>query len=209
MPRLLVVPLLAALLLTLTVPSARADQPWWSFEGVLPSLFQMHKAMPSGAYTADGRVLTPEQIAYSMDIELGDPLVLIRDGEVVGRGTIAEVVAKKNPEALNGRLLFLRPEGLPEGVEVPDEPVGPSALLDAGYDLYVLTDEVVEVLAPDPAFTDITWGVHDYCVRVGRLRFAIIREFWPRTDQYRGWQVVKLVEDQKPVKVHSDNTFQP
>ena len=34
----------------------------------------------------------------------------------------------------------------------------------------VLTDKVVEVLAPDPAYTGIEWGVHDYCVRVGRLR---------------------------------------
>jgi hypothetical protein len=195
-------------LLTFLVPAARADVPGFAFEGLLPLIFQMRQPMPPNAYTVDGTVLTAEQIAHTFAIELGDPLVLIRDGEVVGRGTIGEIVAKKRAEALNGRMIFLRPAGLPDGVDAPAEPVGPAALLDAGYDLYVLTDLPVEVLAPDPAYTDITWGVHDYCVRVGRQRFAVIREFWPRTEEFRGWQVIKF-DEAGNWKVTSDNTFQP
>ena len=200
---------LAVVLLLLSLAATvHADQPGWAFEGVLPAIFQMRVPVPASVYAGEGHVLTREQIAASMEIELGDPLVLIRDGEVLGEGTVGEVVAKTRQDALDGRLIFLRPAGLPADVEVPVEPAGPSALLDAGYDLYVLTDQPVEVLAPDPRFADVPWGAHDYCVRVGRLRFAVIREYWPRTETCRGWQVVKLAEDEKPYKVHFDNTFQ-
>jgi hypothetical protein len=201
--------LIAVLLLLATLaPTALADQPQWSFEGLMPAWFQKHEPLLPTVYTPEGAVLSPEQIAGCVDVRPGDPVVLIRAGEVVGRGTIGEIVAQRRDDALNRRALFFRAFGLPDSVEVPDAPAGPAVLEGAGYDLYVLTDKPVEVLAPDPAYTDITWGVHDYCVRVGRLRFAVIREFWPRTQLYRGWQIIKF-EDPGNLKVFADNTFQP
>ena len=201
--------LLAALFaLLLFVSVAAADQPLWAFEAQMPISYQMGAPLPGGAYTAEGAVLDAEQIAATLHVDVGDPVVLIRDGAVVGRGAIGEFVAKRDPRAQRGRLLFLRPTGLPEGVETPAEPRGPESMEDASYDLYILTDKPVEVLAPDPLFQDIPWGVHDYCVKVGRLRFAIVRDYWPRTGGFRGWQVNKLT-DTGPVKVHVDYTWQP
>ncbi|HOX27014.1 MAG TPA: hypothetical protein PLL30_14945 [Candidatus Krumholzibacteria bacterium] len=187
---------------------AVADQPGWAFEGGLPIIFEVHNPVAAALYTVEGTVLTDEQIRAAMDIDRGDPLVLIRDGAVVGAGTIGDIVAQRRSDADHERALFLRPAGLPEGVEAPAFPRGPAALADDGYDLYVLTDQVVEVLAPDPLFTDISWGVHDYCVRVGRLRFAIIRERAPGAEGFRGWHVEKL-EDTGPLKVHADYTWRP
>jgi hypothetical protein len=200
--------IIVALLLAV-VPVVLADQPLWAFEGQLPLIFQVNTTLPESAYSADGAVLSPEQIGSAMDIRLGDPVVLIRAGEVVGRGTIGEVVAQKRDDAKDRRVLFFRAAGLPEGVDVPAAPPGLEVLDDAGYDLYVLTDKPVEVLAPDPAFQDVPWGVHDYCVRVGRLRFAIIREHWRATGGFRGWQVQKLIPDERSLKIHADYTWQP
>jgi hypothetical protein len=201
--------LLAVLSVVMLLASAAlADQPQWAFEGQMPIIYQMGSPLPGSVYSPDGSVLTPEQIKATLHIDAGAPLVVIRDGEVVGTGAIAEFVAKRDPRAQGGRLLFMRPSGLPEGVTTPAEPRGPESMEDASYDLYVLTDKPVEVLAPDPSFQDIPWGVHDYCVKVGRLRFAIVRDYWPRTGGFRGWQVNKLT-DTGPVKVHVDYTWQP
>ncbi len=204
MPRFLVVLFLLAIL----VPSVHADQPKWAFEGQLPTIFHVYEPLPAAIYTDDGAVLTEEQIKGCMDIDPGDPVVLIRDGQVVGSGTIGEMVAQKYDEARDRHAIYFRAAGLPDGVETPATLRGPSVLEDSGYDLYVLTDKAVEILAPDPAYTDIVWGVHDYCVRVGRLRFAVIRENWSPTGGFRGWQIIKF-EDTGNLKIHADYTWQP
>ncbi len=204
MPRLLTV----LLLLVVIVPAALADQPRWAFEGQLPSIYEVYEPLPPTTYSDEGTVLTQEQISGCMDIDPGDPVVLIRGGEVVGSGTIGEVVAQRDPDVPARRYMYFRAVGLPKGVEIHDPPPGASVLEGADYDLYVLTDKLVEVLAPDPAFTDIPWGTHDFCVRVGRLRFAIIRENWRRTGGHRGWQIVKF-EETGNRKIHADYTWQP
>jgi len=187
---------------------AAADQPAWSFDGVLPIIFEKFEPVPLAAYSDEGKVLTAAQIRKALEIGPGDPLILIRGGAVVATGAIGEIVAQTRADANQGRALYLRPVGLPDTIAVPAAPRGPAVLADAGYDLYVLTDKPVEVLAPDPLFNDIAWGVNDYCVRVGRLRFAVVREYAPGSKQFRGWQVIKL-EDTGPLKVHADYTWQP
>ena len=196
------------LFLLILTSSALATQPLWSFEGLLPPMFQMHRNVPLVQYKEGGNVIDAKFVNRAMDIRSGDPLVMIRDGAVVAHCTVGDVVGELRDDAHGGHALFFRPAGLPEDVVVPEVPRGPEALAGSDYDLYIFTDKPVEVLAPDTRFQDIAWGVHDYCVRVGRLRFAIIREYWPRTKDYRGWQVAKI-EETGTVKVHSDNTFQP
>jgi len=213
-PRALLAPLALALLAgSAAAPAGAADpaaeQPRWSFAGQLPPIFQVHTPVPPVTYTREGTVLDGEQIADALDIRPGDPVVLIRDAAVVGAATVGEIVAGKHPEASQQRLLFFRPAAAPEGVEVPAAPPGPSVLADASYDLWVFTDRPVEVLAPDPLFQDIPWGVHDYCVRVGRVRYAIIREYWPGTTNFRGWQVREFAGGGETLKVHVDYEWQP
>ncbi len=200
--------LAVGLALLAPVGGARADQPLWSFAGQLPPIFQMGERVPAARYSPEGRVLDADQIARTFTFRTGDPVVLIRDGEVAASATVGEVVAWRHDQADQGRLLFFRPEGLPADVAVPAAPPGPDVLDDASYDLWVFTDQRVEVLAPDPALQDLPWGVHDYCVRVGRLRFGIVREDWPASDRFRGWQVYELDPEARPLKVMVDYTWQ-
>jgi hypothetical protein len=200
--------LLALLLLLLSAAGVRADQPQWSFAGQLPSVFERGQRVPAALYTEEGRVLGEEAVGAIFLFRTGDPVVLIRDGAVAAEARVGEVVASRREGAQQDRLLFFRPAGLPEGVTVPAEPPGPQVLQDAGYDLWVFTDQPVTVLAPDPALQDLPFGEHDYCVRVGRLRFGIVRAIWPQSGEFRGWQVYKLPAEGRPVKVMSDYTWQ-
>ncbi len=210
MPRLLAVMLLIGSLWPASTPAQDPlDPPVWAFEGVLPMVVQLRGHVPLDRYREEGQGLSAEEVYASLTFELDDPLVMIRDGELVGTGTVGEIVAMLHPEALQQKLLFLRPAGLPEDLEVPAVPRGPSAVEDDSYDLYIVTDLPVEVLAPDPQFASIPWGQHDYCVRIGRTRYAVIRERWPATGGYRGWQVNELEEGAIPLKVHSDYTWTP
>ena len=205
---LLPVALLLALMTLLPAATARADQPQWSFAGQLPPIFQMGDRIPAALYSPEGRVLDDDQIARTFTFRRGDRVVLIRDAAVVAEATVGEVVAQRHDQADQRRLLYFRPEGVPAGVAVPAVPPGPEVLADADYDLWVFTDQAVEVLAPDPALQDLPWGVHDYCVRVGGLRFGIVREDWPGSDRMRGWQVYKLDPEARPLKVMVDYTWQ-
>jgi hypothetical protein len=208
MRRLLFAAVACALLWPSLGVAQEADSPTWSFEGLLPMITQVRGQLPSDYYKDAGRVLNAAEIAATVAINMGDRLVMIRDGKVVGEGTVREVVAQRRQDALQNRTLFLRPGDLPEGIDVPDFPRGPEAVEDASYDLFVVTDRPVEVLAPDPKFTDISWGAHDYCVRVGQQRFAIIRERWPVTGGFRGWQVI-LLRQHDTLKAHTDYTWTP
>jgi hypothetical protein len=203
-----------SLLLGCALPAlAPAQQPlappYWAFEGVLPMMTQMRGLVPIDLYIEQGHVLSPEEIAASLNIELGDALVMVRDGKIVGHGTVAEIVAQRRTDALRNQTLFIRPAGLPEELEIPDFPRGPAAVEDASYDLYIVTDEPVEILPPEPKFLQIPWGAHDYCVQVGEHRYAVIRERWPRTGGFRGWQVVRLHTTTNDIKLHSDHTWTP
>lgn len=200
--------LAGAILLPAIAAAQDADRPIWAFEGLLPMIAQERGQLPSDYFKDAGRVLTPAEIASTVRFELGDRLVMIRDGKMVGEGKVREVVAQRRNDALQNRTLFLRPGGLPEGTVVPDFPRGPEAVDDVAYDLFVVTDRPVELLAPDPKFTDIAWGVHDYCVRVGQQRFAVIRERWPATGGFRGWQVI-LLREHDTIKAHTDYTWTP
>ncbi|MEZ4388117.1 MAG: hypothetical protein R3D98_11175 [Candidatus Krumholzibacteriia bacterium] len=207
--------LFLAVILTAAAASAQTaaplqdtTEPMWSFEGVLPMVFEVYDPVPIRLYTDEGHVLSDEEIAASLDLRVGDPAVLIRAGAVVGEGKVSAVVARKHPEARNGRVLYVQVAGLPEGVTFPDEPRGHAALLDADYDLLVITDKPVDVLAPDPLFEEITWGQQDYVVRVGRVRYAVIRENDPRQDGFRGWQVSKLAGT-KSTRMTADYTWWP
>jgi len=204
MPRLVVV----ALILACLAPLAQADQPLFSFDGILPIIFQMHQPFPGHGYGDEARSLTDQEIMDSLDIRKGDKCVLIRGGAVVGQCTIGDIMVKNFEDAKNGHAMYMIPAGLPEGVAVPEGPRGPDALLDVGYDLFIITESVVEVLAPDPAFQDVSWGEQDFVVRIGRLRFSILREKWHDGNGYRGWHVEKFKET-GAVKVHADYTWQP
>lgn len=183
--------------------------PYWAFEGVLPTVTQVRGNVPIDLYIEQGHVLSPDEIAASLNIELGDALVMVRDGEIVGQGTVDQVVAQRRTDALKNQILFIRPAGLPEGVEVPSFPRGPEAVEDMSYDLYIVTDEPVEILPPEPKFMHIGWGAHDYCVQVGEHHYAVIRERWPRTGGFRGWQVIRLHTTTNDIKLHSDHTWTP
>ncbi len=200
--------LLIPLLLVMAVAAARADQPQWSFAGQLPSVFERGQRVPAALYAEEGTVLGEEAIGASFLFRTGDPVVLIRDGAVAAEARVGEVIASRREGAKRDRLLYFRPTGLPPEVSIPAEPPGPQILQDAGYDLWVFTDQPVTVLAPDPALLDLPFGEHDYCVRVGRLRFGIVRAIWPRSGEIRGWQVYKLPAEGRPVKVMSDYTWQ-
>ena len=198
--------LLAALLAIATVAPAR--QPEFSFGGQLPSMFQMHQRPHVSLFTPEGTELDSTQIAAIFDIELGDPVVLVRGGEVVARAKVGAIIAREDPRALDGRLLYFRPVDVTPEVPIPERPTA-DVLVDDGYDLWIFTEMPVEVLAPDPRLQGYSWGVHDYCVRVGRLRFGIIRERQPGGgDGFRGWQVQKFVDDGTMRKVTADYTWQ-
>lgn len=172
-----------------------ADQPGWAFQGVLTSVLELRGMVPAHYFSKEGTVLPEEQVAACFDIRSGDPLVLIRDGAVLAEGTIGDFVARWDERAEHNRLLYVTVDSLPEDVTVPEVPVGAEQFDDAGFDLYVFTDAPVEILAPDPLFMDIAWGVEDYVVRVGRIRFAIIREKNLWGEGFRGWQVNKITEE--------------
>lgn len=175
--------------LALATGALAQDHPMWLFEGVLPMVYETYGQVPANLYTEGGTVLDAEQVSASLDLRVGDPAVLIRGGEVVGKGTVSEVVASLHPESRNGRVLHVRLDGLPEGVAFPELPAGHAPLAAGDYDLVVITDKPLEVLAVDPLFENISWGQQDYVVRVGQLRYAVIRENAPRADGFRGWQV--------------------
>jgi len=184
--------LLTLLTLALATGASAQAEPMWLFQGVLPMVYEIHGQVPADLYTEEGTVLDSEQIASSLGLRVGDPAVLIRNGEIVGQGKVSEVVAARHPESRSGRVLHVRLEGLPEGVTFPRTPAGHAPLAAGEYDLLVITDKPVDVLAVDPLFENIVWGQQDYVVRVGQARYAVIRENAPRAEGFRGWQVSKI-----------------
>lgn len=198
--------LLSLLALALASGSLAQDQPMWLFEGVLPMVYEIYGQVPADLYTEAGTVLDAEQVSASLDLRVGDPAVLIRGGEVVGEGRVSEIVASLHPESRNGRVLHVRLEGLPEGVSFPELPAGHAPLAAGDYDLVVITDKPLEVLAVDPLFENISWGQQDYVVRVGQVRYAVIRENAPRADGFRGWQV-STVAGTKSTRRTADYTW--
>lgn len=200
-----VIPLLA--LACLLALAARAqEEPAWSFQGVLPMIFEVYDQVPLRLYTEEGHVLSDEEISAALDLRVGDPVVLIRDRAVVGSARLAAVVAAKHGEAQNKRVLYVRLEGLPEGISLPDPPEGYEPMASGEYDLLVFTDKPVEVLAVDPLFEDIAWGQQDFVVRVGHTRYAVIRENDPRQSGFRGWQVSRIAGT-KSARMMADYTW--
>ncbi|MBD3222496.1 hypothetical protein GF314_14770 [bacterium] len=205
--------LVAAAILTTTLaagvapaPAADALEPFFLFEGVIPMAYQTLGPVDPGLFTEDGRPLTGEELQEVVDLREGDRVVLIRGGEVVGEGALARVVAEKRDDASRGRVLYATLTSLPEGVAAPGRPDGAAAFADRGYDLLVVTDLPVEVLARDPELEAMRWGVHDYVVRVGRVRYAVSRENDPRRDGFRGWQIMRLGEDRN-ARMSADYTW--
>lgn len=184
--------LLSLLTLALATGALAQVEPMWLFQGVLPMVYELHGQVPVDLYTEEGTSLDREQISSSLEIRVGDPAVLIRNGAIVGQGRVSDVVAELHPESRSGRVLYVRLDSLPEGVTFPQAPVGHPPLASGEYDLLVITDKPVEVLAVDPLFENIVWGQQDYVVRVGQARYAVIRENAPRAEGFRGWQVSKI-----------------
>jgi len=201
---------LITLLLVVTAVMAQAqetDEPLWSFEGVLPMSFEIHDPVPPSSYTVEGHVFTTEQIQASMDLRIGDSVVLIRAGEVVGKAKVGSIVGRIMDSARSRRVLHMTLADLTEGLTVSELPRGAEVLASGEYDLMVITNKPVEVLAPDPSFQDITWGTQDYVVRVGRKRYAIMRENSPRGDGYRGWQVSRINTEGNTNRMTADYTW--
>jgi hypothetical protein len=207
MPRPTPATLVVLLLILVLAATALAEQPRWSFSGQLPAVFQRGQRIPDGHFKLDPVPVDSATAASALTVQGGEPVVLIRAGEVVARGRVGEIFTMRHPDATGGRLVFFRPTDLEPDVPMPVTPPGPAALDDANYDVWVLTEAPVEVLAPDPSLQDIAWGDHDYCVRVGRLRFAIIREKLPTSTHHRGWQVRKLDAEGGSLKVSGDYTW--
>lgn len=184
--------LLTLLTLALATGALAQVDTFWLFQGVVPMVYEVHGRVPTNLYTEEGTVLDSEQISSSLELRVGDPAVLIRNGAIVGQGRVSEVVAALHPESRSGRVLYVRLEGLPEGVTFPRTPAGHAPLAAGEYDLLVITDKPVDVLAVDPLFENIVWGQQDYVVRVGQQRFAVIRENAPRAEGFRGWQVSSI-----------------
>jgi hypothetical protein len=187
-------------------PAADALEPFFLFEGVIPTAYQTLGPIDPGLYTEDGRPLTREELQGVLDLRKGDRVVLVRGGEIVGEGALAEVVAEKRDDAFQGRVLYATVTGLAEGVAAPGRPDGATAFADRSYDLLVVTDLPVEVLAREPEFEAMRWGVHDYVVRVGRMRYAVSRENAPRADGFRGWQIMRIGEERN-ARMTADYTW--
>lgn len=183
------------------------SEPLWSFEGVLPMSFEIHDPVPPSLYTAEGHELTAEQIELAMDLRVGDNVVVIRNGEIAGQAKVGAIVGRLMDEARNQRVLHMMLTDLSEGLTMPELPRGFEVLSSGDYDLMVITDKPVDVLAPDTKFADITWGTQDYVVRVGRKRYAILRENAPRSDGYRGWQVSRINEEGNANRMTADYTW--
>jgi hypothetical protein len=197
MPRrasmLLTVSLLLSLL-PLATASAQSD-PTFAFEGVLPMVYELYDPVPPELFTPEGHVMNDEEISASFDVRRGDPVTIIRGGEIVGEGEVVGVVALKRADARDDEVVHLQITGLPEGVTLPPPPPGRDVLEDENYTLVVVTDKPVEVLAPDPVFQGHRFMTQDYVVRVGRTRYAVLREADPRGDGHRGWSVNRLRSD--------------
>lgn len=192
--------------LLLMVTTAVAQDPFFLFEGVVPMAYQTLQAVPPALYVPEGHALTPTELQNVLDLRHGDRAVLIRDGAIVAEATIGAVVAQKRDDAHQDRVLYVRLEGLPEEVTMSTEPRGLAALTDAAYDLIVVTDKPVEVLAREPRFEGLRWGTHDYVVRAGRIRYAISRENDFRADGFRGWQVSRI-EEERTARLTADYTW--
>jgi len=122
-----------------------AQPPEFSFWGNLPRATRMLEYSPAER-TEPIPLVDPDKLAQCR-VAPGDPLVLIRNGVLTGRGQVGEIRAGWFARAGDDRLVFFVPGGLPDSVAVRLDYPFPQ-LKDPEFDFFVIGDHEVRMLPP-------------------------------------------------------------
>lgn len=143
-------PLVWMVFLAIMIPSARGmagnKKPEFSFWGNLPIAQRLLKHLPFELRFEPAPLVDPDDLAQC-PVNPGETLVLIRNGKLVGRGRVGEILAGWLPRAGDDRVVFFLPEALPDSVLISKELTFPG-LGEGDFDVYVVGENAVQVLEP-------------------------------------------------------------
>lgn len=135
-----------AFLVTMTQAAGPGEELKFSFWGNLPCAQKILESRPPER--TDPVPLTDPEKLEACGVEVGTPLVLVRNGIVQGNGVVGQVLAGWIGRAGDDRVAFFQPGGLPDSVSVSRVFPFPH-LSDREFDFYVLGSHEVEILEPE------------------------------------------------------------